>query len=241
MPLFGYDEKAKVTIDAITGYMPAIPHWGYNGNARRYWDFIYAGKLQRIERQIHHYGSGLNAIPVLTAYRNNPSDVHLLRIGYGGLMGAISNVTEDGFGPCAFHSFPETLRIDGYSGDYGPNFLGHVINTGTYIIDHAEFGWLTFGGNQQTQGDWIEITPLDSSQSRIYLAPKGLWLTLEAGKFKKIRFNDSMDSVQLTLDHSSEYVPKARLKIGQPGIKGKQNHFKPAKITIKSEVAMSFH
>jgi hypothetical protein len=180
---FGYSEKAKVTINAIIGYMPTIPHWGYNGNARRYWDFLYAGKLARLERQIHHYGSGLNAIPVLTAYRNQPNDFYLLRIGYGGLMGAISNVTRNGFGACAFHAFPETLHIDGYSGDYGPNFLGHVINTGTYVVNHPEFGWLAFGGNLQEDGNWIEVEPLDSARSRFYLAPVGLWLTLGAGKF----------------------------------------------------------
>lgn len=33
---FGYKEKADITISAITGYMPTVPHWGYNGNARRY-------------------------------------------------------------------------------------------------------------------------------------------------------------------------------------------------------------
>src|SRR5690606_40221737 len=84
----------------------------YNGNARRYWDFLYGGKLSRIERQIHHYGSALNAIPVLKAYQNNPDDLYLLRIGYGGRLGGIANITQDGFAPAAFHSFPSTLDID---------------------------------------------------------------------------------------------------------------------------------
>ncbi|MBE0676222.1 MAG: hypothetical protein IH591_16315, partial [Bacteroidales bacterium] len=87
---FGYDEKADVTLNAILAYMPAVPHWGYNGSARRYWDFQYAGKLQRVERQLHHYGSPLNAIPVLTEYRDNPDDFYLLRVGHAGLMGAVS-------------------------------------------------------------------------------------------------------------------------------------------------------
>jgi Family of unknown function (DUF5695) len=41
-------------VNAIIGYMPTVPHWGYNGSARRYWDFIYAAKYSRIERQLHH-------------------------------------------------------------------------------------------------------------------------------------------------------------------------------------------
>jgi hypothetical protein len=62
---FGYRDKAEVTLNAILGYDPAIPHWGYNGSVRRYWDFIFAGKDRRLERQLHHYGSSLNAIPLL--------------------------------------------------------------------------------------------------------------------------------------------------------------------------------
>jgi hypothetical protein len=45
---FGYKDKADVTLNAILGYDPAIPHWGYNGSARRYWDFLYGGKLERV-------------------------------------------------------------------------------------------------------------------------------------------------------------------------------------------------
>jgi hypothetical protein len=108
-----------VSLNSIIGYMPTVPHWGYNGNARRYWDFIYGGKLRRIERQLHHYGSGLNAIPVLAHYREHPDDDYLLRVGYGGTMGALSNIDQEGFASVAFHSFPSTLKWDGYSGDYG--------------------------------------------------------------------------------------------------------------------------
>jgi hypothetical protein len=74
---FGYDDKALVSLNSIIGYMPTLPHWGYNGNARRYWDFLYGGKIRRIERQLHHYGSGLNAIPVLSHFREHPDDESL--------------------------------------------------------------------------------------------------------------------------------------------------------------------
>jgi hypothetical protein len=90
---FGFDERAEVTLNAVLAYMPTVPHWAYNGSARRYWDFWYAGKFSRLERQIHHYGSGLNAIPVLTEYRHAPEDFYLLRVGHAGLIGAIANIT----------------------------------------------------------------------------------------------------------------------------------------------------
>ncbi|GAA5520395.1 DUF5695 domain-containing protein [Aliifodinibius salicampi] len=224
---FGFDQKARVTLNAILGYMPTVPHWGYNGSARRYWDFLYAGKLSRIERQLHHYGSGLNAIPVLTEYRENPEDYHLLRVGYGGLMGSIANVTQDGFGPAAFHSFPSTLAIDGYSGDYGSGFFGHAVNTGTYVIDHPEFGWQTFGGNLEHSENWITVEPLNSARSRFYLAPMGLWLTLDAGKFDKIRFNPDTKEVQLVFEEENEFTKEARLRINQPAKKEIVGTFKP--------------
>jgi hypothetical protein len=205
--------------------MPTLPHWGYNGSARRYWDFQYAGKLRRVERQLHHYGSGLNAIPVLSEYRANPHDLHLLRVGYGGLLGAISNITEDGFAPSGFHAWPSTLKIDGYSGDYGPGFLGHVVNTGTYITHDAEFGWLAFGGNLMVNGEVVRVRPLDSARARVYLAPLGLWLTLDAGTFESVAL--SPDGVRLTLAPGTPLTPYARLRIEQPARLEEVGTFRP--------------
>jgi hypothetical protein len=213
---FGYDDKAEVSLNSILGYMPTVPHWGYNGNARRYWDFLYGGKLRRIERQLHHYGSGLNAIPVLSQYRAHPDDSYLLRVGYGGTMGALTNIDQEGFASVAFHSFPSTLKWDAYSGDYGPNFFGHAVNTATYVINHPEFGWLSFGGNMKVSGDWVKVQPLDSFRMRVYVAPRGLWLTLDAGSFASVEVNTKTHAVRVGLSPASAYTPQARLRVEQP-------------------------
>ncbi len=223
---FGYDEKALVTLNAILGYMPTVPHWGYNGSARRYWDFMYAGKLRRLERQLHHYGSGLNAIPVLAEFREHPNDLYLLRVGYGGLMGAIANVTQEGFGPSGFHAYPSTLRIDGYSGDYGPGFFGHAINAGMYVTREPEFGWLSFGGNIEVSDGGVRARPLDASRSRVYVAPLGLWLTLDAGRFETIEVLE--DSVRVTLAPATPHAPAARLRVAQPAAIGGVGAFAPS-------------
>lgn len=220
---FGYDDKAEVTLNAILGYMPTVPHWGYNGSARRYWDFIYgaSAKYSRIERQLHHYGSGLNAVPVLSAYRERPDDFYLLRVGYGGTVGAISNIDEEGFPPAAFHAFPDMLRADPLSGDYGPNFYGHALNTATYLVNHPEFGWQAFGGNVKVNREMVSLTPLDSFRSRVYIAPLGLWLTLDAGRFQALEFNPKTGRVRVALDPADDYTPSARLRIEQPAqVKG---------------------
>jgi Family of unknown function (DUF5695) len=213
---FGYQDKAAVTLNAILGYDPAIPHWGYNGSARRYWDFIFAAKDRRLERQLHHYGSGLNAIPVLAEYREHPDDFYLLRVGYGGTLGALTDIDQEGFASAAFHGFPDMLKPDPLSGDYGPNFFGHAWNTATYIVDHPEFGWIAFGGNIKTKDAAVTVTPRDSFRSRIYIAPLGLWLTLDAGTFDSVEVDSGTHLVRVGLAPASKFTPVARLRIEQP-------------------------
>jgi len=213
---FGDTAKSEVTLNAILGYMPTLPHWGYNGSARRYWDFVYAGKIRRIERQLHHYGSGINAIPVLSEYRSHPDDLYLLRVGYAGAMGAIADIDQEGFLSAAFHSFPDTLKFDPYSGDNGPNFFGHAFNTATYIVNDPEFGWLAFGGNVKVAGGKVKITPLDSFRTRVYVASVGLWLTLDAGKFASIEVNPMTGVVRVGFDSATKFTSAARLRIEQP-------------------------
>ncbi len=213
---FGYQDKSDVTLNAILGYDPAIPHWGYNGSARRYWDFIFAAKDRRLERQLHHYGSSLNAILLLSEYRQHPDDFYLLRVGYGGTVGALTDIDQEGFASAAFHSFPDMLKPDPLSGDYGPNFFGHAWNTATYVVEHPEFGWLSFGGNIHTESGIVKITPLDSAHNRVYIAPFGLWLTLDAGNFQSIELNPKAGSFRVGLAPAGQFTSEARLHIEQP-------------------------
>jgi hypothetical protein len=214
---FGRDDKAQITLDSILGYMPSIPHWGYNGSARRFWDFFYgAAPGGTTERQLHHYGSGLNAIPVLTAFRGNPDDTYLLRTGYAGAMGGLSNIDDQGFAGTAFHSFPQNMRWDTYSGDYGPNFFGVAVNAGTYVVNHPEFGWQAFGGNIRTDGDWIKIQPLDAFRQRVYIAARGLWLTLDSGTFDSVEVQTKTHVVRVGLSPANSFTHFARLRIEQP-------------------------
>lgn len=214
---FGYADKARVCLDAILGYMPTVPHWGYNGCARRFWDFLYGGaKIKRLERMLHHYGSALNAIPVLSEYRKRPEDFYLLRVGYGGMMGSLANIDQEGFPSMAFHSFPDTMKWDPRTGDYGLNFFGHSFNAATYLLSHPEFGWLAFGGNVAVDGDVVRVTPLDAFRRRVYLAPLGLWITLDAGRFEQVELDIKTHRVRAALAPGDDHTPAARLRIEQP-------------------------
>ncbi len=232
----GYEDKAVVALSSILGYMPTLPHWGYNGNARRYWDFLYGGKLSRIERQLHHYGSGINAIPVLAQYREHPEDYYLLRVGYGGSMGALSNIDEEGFASAAFHSFESTLKWDAYSGDYGPNFYGHSMTTATYLINHPEFGWQSFGGNVEKHGNIVHLKPLDSMRQRVFVAPAGLWITSDAGKIDALEFNTVNHEVRIGFASANIHCKAARVTIEQLGASKNAKRYKPVlPLTVDAE------
>ena len=233
---FGYKEKALVSLSSILGYMPTVPHWGYNGNARRYWDFFYgAAPGGTTERQIHHYGSGLNAIPVLAQYREHPDDYYLLRIGYGGAMGALSNIDQEGFPSAAFHSFPQNLKWDTYTGDYGPNFFGHAVNSATYVINHPDFGWQALGGNVRESGGWVNVQALDSLRRRVYIAPLGLYLTLDAGTFESVSINPTTKAVSVKLSPAAPFTPRALLRIEQPARVAGVGTYQPARTQQPSE------
>ncbi|TFK56385.1 hypothetical protein OE88DRAFT_1741134 [Heliocybe sulcata] len=197
------------TINSIIAYQPTIPHWGYNGNARRYWDNVYGGKLQRIERQIHHYGSGLNALPLITQFQSDPTDYYLLRTGYGGLSGPLSNIDEGGFASASFHSWENTLKWDGYSGDYGPNYVGHSLGIGTYIVDHPYFGWQAFGGNVVSTSPTITVQTLDPVRRRVFVAPLGVLLSLDAGAFSIVQYDTENRTLTVTIIPRPEGSPTA--------------------------------
>ena len=142
-------------------------------------------------------------------------DLYLLRVGYGGLMGSIANITQDGFGPAAFHSYPSTLKIDGLSGDYGPNFFGYAVNSATYIMHDMTYGWLAFGGNLTKTKGIAKVDVTTASASRVFVAPAGLWLTLDAGTFKSVSYNPATGSITATLNAADDHTPKAFLRIQQ--------------------------
>ena len=211
MRYFGHRPQADITREVILGYDPTIPHWGYNGNARRYWDFLYGGKVARIERQIHHYGSALNAVPLFDAYRRDPADLYLLRVAYGGMMGGITNIDRDGFASAAFHAWPDMMRWDAYSGDYGMGFFGHAYAAASYLVNDPTFGWLGFGGDVRAAGGAVTIVPKDGARTRLFIAPARAWITLEAGRIARAIYRPATGRITLTLDPATAASPAARL------------------------------
>lgn len=158
-----------------------------------------AGKLRLHERQIHHYGSGLNALVLLSAFRDDPSDIHLLRAGYAGTSGPLSNINEEGFASCAMHSWPQHLFWDGFSGDYGPNFVGLALGSGTYLADDPESGLVVYGGNLDVKGSLATVQVRDPVRQKIFIGPRRTEIAIDAGIIEEFTYDLRTGRLTLTL------------------------------------------
>ncbi|KAK6216054.1 hypothetical protein LQW54_003828 [Pestalotiopsis sp. IQ-011] len=158
--------------------------WDSTGQGVYYWS-KFGGKLRRIERQIHHYGSGLNALVLLGAFRSDPSDNYLLQVGYGGISGPLSNINQDGFGSASFHIFPDTLKWDGFSAEYGSNFLGPALGSATYIVADPELGMVAYGGILRLSGTTMTVQPRDHVRKKAFIGPLGLLVSIDAGTIQQ--------------------------------------------------------
>ncbi|KAH6637410.1 hypothetical protein C7974DRAFT_389466 [Boeremia exigua] len=200
---FNLPKTPSKAISSILAYMPAVAHWGWNGNARRYWDFIYGAKIQQIERQIHHYGSGLNSLPMLHWYEQNPKDnLYALRIGFAGNTAPLTNIDEGGFASAAFHSFPELLKWDPFSGDYGQGFLGLTLGQAVYIVKDSKFGVQAFGGDideARSTASSTVVVPKDAVRKRTFIADLGLKVEISAGAISEIVYDAGTQKLSLTL------------------------------------------
>lgn len=168
----------------------------------------YGGKLRRIERQIHHYGPALNALPLLSAFRSAPTDTYLLRTGYAGTAGPLSNINADGFAAASFHSWPDTLRWDGISGDYGPGFLGLALGSGTYVVQDAELGLVAFGGTLTSSGNSVSVVTKDAVRRKAFIGPLGVLVGVDAGTIREVKYVAASKTVDVTLAQL-DGVPKA--------------------------------
>ena len=160
--------------------------------------------------------------------------VILSSVGAGFSAGVSAGGASEGFASAGLDSFPSTLKWDAYSGDYGPNFVGHSLNAATYLIDHPDFGWQAFGGNVSRRGDWVRVEPRDSYRMRLYVAPTGLWLTLDAGTFEAVEFNTKTRAIRVGLSAATSDAPTGRLRIQQPALlKGVGSYLLATRLTAE--------
>jgi hypothetical protein len=72
------------------------------------------------------------------------------------------------------------------------------------------------GSDQGQTTGWVTVRTLDSLRRRIYIAPLGLYLTLDSGPFESLTINPATRAVRVALAPAGSFTPNARLRIEQP-------------------------
>lgn len=140
---------------------------------------------------------------LLGAFQDDPTDAYALRVGYGGSTGPLSNINQEGFPSAAFHSWPNTLKWDGITGDYGGGFLGMALTSGTYVANDAELGLVAYGGTLTSSGNSVTVLPRDAVRKRIFIGPLSVLVTIDAGAIDRFTYDASARTVSVTIVQQS--------------------------------------
>lgn len=212
------------TLQAILAYTHSVPNWGYHGSARRFWDFAVNGceeLNEGIERVLHHYGSGLNALPLMHAYDMNPDDIYLLEVAMGSITGPLTNIQLNGASSMGLHGDPSKLIHDYWDADYGMSFYGLASLHSSYAVNHSLLGVpVCYLCDLTTSTDatiW-NIIPQDAFHRRFYLEPLGTAFALDTGTIESVEVTWSTKTVQLVLSavHSPALFSVYRLHVDHP-------------------------
>jgi hypothetical protein len=92
------------------------------------------------------------------------------------------------------------LKWDGYSGDYGPGFLGMALNSGTYVAQDEDLGLVAYGGILQTSSDGdVTVQPKDPIKKKFFIGPLSLLVEIDAGSIESFSYNLADKTVSVTL------------------------------------------
>lgn len=69
----------------------------------------------------------------------------------------------------------------------------------------------------------------------MYLAPAGLWLTLDSGQFEAVELNTKTGAIRVRLVAATPYLHAARLRIEQPAKIAGMKSYRPSK-SLKQEL-----
>ena len=147
----------------------------------------------------------------------NPSDLYLLRLAAGSILGVLTNVDEVGAPAMAFHGDPKLMTFDPASGDYGLAFYGHSHNTQSFLVPHKDFGWLCYFCDVEHGQTYLRVFPRDSYHRTVYLASLGLQIQSEVGTIFAVEMRRSAQvaaQVTVTFDIiGSQPLTKFRLRL----------------------------
>lgn len=213
---YGFPDAANRTLEAVLGYMRALPNWAWHAGGRSGGDlgnnglwFVNRGS----ERMLQHYRAGLNQIVLSEAYRAAPDDIFLLRTAMGALTGTLASIQPAGSGPSAgavsmgIHTVPFVNDHDPRSGDYGLGFFGVSLEAAAYLVRDAQVpgGWACYLCNMApgASASAASFALEDAYRIRAFLEPLGVFLVAQAGALRAIAVDLAARSAAITFEPST--------------------------------------
>lgn len=83
------------------------------------------------------------------------------------------------------------------------------MGTSTYIVNLDTFGWQAFGGEVVSTSPTVRVRVADAVRKRVFVAPLGQMLILDAGAFEEVEFDGSAKSVNVTISDAPVGVSSA--------------------------------
>jgi hypothetical protein len=130
----------------------------------------------------------------------------------------------DGFASASFHSWPDTLKWDGYSGDYGPNFVGLVLGTGTYVVQDNVVGLVAYGGVLTSSETLVSVQTADPVRRRVFIGPLGVLITVDAGIINSFSYVPSTGVITIILSQLSGVPVAANAVLWVESTTGTRNY-----------------
>jgi hypothetical protein len=116
------------------------------------------------------------------------------------------------------------LKWDGFSGDYGPNFVGLVLGTGTYVVQDSDVGLVAYGGVLTSSGTSVSVQTADPVRRRIFIGPLGVLITVDAGIINNFSYLPRTGSINITLSQLSDVPVAANAVLWVESTTGTRNY-----------------
>ena len=120
----------------------------------------------------------------------------------------------------AFHGWPDQLKWDNYTGDYGPSFVGHYLSSSSFLVQYPEFGWQAFGGNLEVNNGAYTVWPTAALARRLFVAKWGLDMSIDLGRIHHYTFEPQAKTLYVAVqaDSADSVVAKYEVYGGGKGV-----------------------
>lgn len=83
------------------------------------------------------------------------------------------------------------------------------MGTSTYVVNLEPFGWQAFGGEVLSTSPTIRVRVADAVRRRVFVAPLGQTLLLDAGAFEEVEFDEGAMTINVTISDAPAGVSSA--------------------------------